>query len=55
MTRPTDPRGVVLSPAQLRSRRARNLAIGLAIAVLVFIVYALTIAKLGGRVGDRAM
>jgi hypothetical protein len=55
MTRPTDPRGVVLSPAQMRSRRARNIAIGLAIAVLVFVVYALTIAKLGGHVADRTI
>jgi hypothetical protein len=55
MTRPNEPSGAVLSPAQLRSRRARNLAIGLAVALLVVIVYVLTIAKLGGHVGDRAI
>ena len=55
MARPDDDAGVVLSPAQKRSRRARNVAIGIAIGLLVLIVYALTIAKLGGHVGDRAI
>jgi capsular polysaccharide biosynthesis protein len=55
MARPEEPPGVVLSPAQQRSRRARNVAIGIAVALLVAIVYALTIAKLGGHVGDRAL
>ena len=54
MAAPKD-RGIVLSPAQQRSRRARNIAIGLIIGLLVMIVYALTIAKLGGRVGDRVL
>ena len=48
-------RGIVLTPQQLKSRRARNVAIGLAIAALVVLVYVLTIAKLGGHVGDRAI
>lgn len=48
-------RGIVLSPAQQRSRRARNIAIGIVIGLLVMVVYALTIAKLGGRVGDRVL
>ena len=52
---PEDRGGIVLSPAQQRSRRARNVAIGVAIALLVVLVYALTIAKLGGHVGDRAL
>ncbi len=55
VTLPEDPAGIVLSPAQQRSRRARNVAIGIAIALLVLLVYALTIAKLGGRVGDRVL
>lgn len=55
MARPDDNAGVVLSPAQQRSRRARNIAIGIAVGLLVLVVYALTIAKLGGRVGDRAL
>ena len=55
MARRDDPAGVVLSPAQQRSRRARNVAIGIAIGLLVLLVYALTIAKLGSHVGDRAL
>ena len=53
--RSDDPTGVVLSPAQQRSRRARNVAIGIAVGLLVALVYVLTIAKLGGHVGDRAL
>ena len=53
VARPED-RGIVLTPQQAKSRRARNIAIGLAIAALVVLVYVLTIAKLGGHVGDRA-
>ena len=52
---PRDDGGTVLSPAQQRSRRARNVAIGVAVGLLVLLVYALTIAKLGGHVGDRAL
>ena len=55
VARHEDPAGVVLSPAQQRSRRARNVAIGIAIGLLVLLVYALTIAKLGSHVGDRAL
>ncbi len=47
--------GVVLTPRQQKSRRARNIAIGLMIGVLVLLVYVLTIAKLGGHVGDRVL
>ena len=54
LARPED-RGIVLTPQQLRSRRARNIAIGLAVAALVVLVYVLTIAKLGGHVADRAL
>lgn len=44
--------GVVLTPAQLRSRRARNIAIGLAVGALVIFFYALTIIKLGPHALD---
>lgn len=54
MATPKDP-GIVLSPAQQRSRRARNIAIGIIIGLLVMIVYVLTIAKLGSHVGDRVL
>ncbi len=50
-----DLRGLVLTPQQQKSRRARNVAIGLAIALLVALVYVLTIAKLGSHVGDRVL
>ena len=43
---PASP-GAALTPEQLKSRRLRNLAIGLVIGFLVVLVYALTIAKLG--------
>lgn len=55
VARQKESAGMVLSPAQQRSRRARNIAIGIAITALVLIVYALTIAKLGGHVGDRTL
>ena len=46
-----DPRpGLVLTPAQARSRRARNVAIGLLVGGLVVLFYVITIAKLGSHV-----
>lgn len=39
--------GVVLTPQQARSRRNRNIAIGLAVGLLVVLFYVVTIAKLG--------
>ncbi|HPG03724.1 MAG: hypothetical protein KDJ23_16085 [Rhodoblastus sp.] len=50
-----DPRspienGVVLTPAQQKARRQRNIAIGLAVALLCALFYAVTIAKLGSGV-----
>ena len=41
---------IPLTPAQAKSRRMRNVAIGLAIAFLVALFYAVTVAKLGGNV-----
>jgi hypothetical protein len=41
------PRPPELTPEQIRSRRARNVAIGLAIAALCVIFYAVTVVKLG--------
>jgi hypothetical protein len=37
----------VLTEKELRSRRARNIAIGLGLAVLVALFYAVTMVKLG--------
>lgn len=44
------PDGVVLTPEQQSSRRARNIAIGLAIAGFIALFYVVTIVKLGGAV-----
>ena len=41
---------VTLTPEQAKSRRARNLAIGLLIGALVVLFYVITIAKLGSHV-----
>ena len=45
--------GVVLTPEQARSRRARNIAIAVTIALLAALFYALTLVKLGGAVANR--
>lgn len=47
--------GIVLTPAQQRSRRNRNIAIGVAVGLFVLLFYVVTIAKLGSHVLDRAI
>jgi hypothetical protein len=42
--------GIVLTPAQEKNRRARNVAIGVAIALFMALFYLVTIIKLGGAV-----
>ncbi len=42
-----DPEGVTLTPEQVRSRRLRNIAIGVVIGALVVLFYAVTIVKFG--------
>lgn len=42
-----DPGGIELTPQQLKSRRQRNIAIGLAVGFFVLLFYVVTIAKLG--------
>lgn len=44
---PIAPEGVVLTPEQMRSRRNRNIAIGLCVGLFVVLFYVVTIAKLG--------
>jgi hypothetical protein len=39
--------GIVLTTAQLKARRQRNIAIGLVVALLAALFYAVTIVKLG--------
>lgn len=45
--RPPVEQGVVLTEAQLKARRQRNIAIGLSVFLLCALFYAVTIAKLG--------
>ncbi|MHB8885888.1 MAG: hypothetical protein ACYC5H_12585 [Methylovirgula sp.] len=47
--------GIVLTPEQLKSRKQRNVAIGLAVGFIVLLFYAVTIAKLGPGVLQRPM
>jgi hypothetical protein len=49
---PREEDGVVLTKEQARSRRARNIAIGLAVALFAALFYFVTIAKLGGAVAQ---
>ena len=41
------PGAPTLTPAQLRNRRLRNIAIGLSVAFLAALFYAITIVKIG--------
>ena len=43
----------MLSPAQLRSRRLRNIALATAIVCLVVLFYLMTIAKMGAGFINR--
>lgn len=47
--------GLVLTPQQVRSRRTRNIAVGLLVGLLIVLIYVLTIAKLGPGVLDRPL
>ena len=55
VTRNEQQDGIVLTPEQRRSRRLRNIAVGLAIALFVVLIYAVTIAKLGSGVLERPL
>lgn len=48
-------KGVVLTPEQQQSRRARNIAIGVTVALLVALFYAVTIVKFGGAIASRTI
>lgn len=47
--------GIVLTPEQKKSRRQRNVAIGVAIGFFVLLFYVVTIAKLGPGVLNRPL
>ena len=49
------PDGIRLTPEQLRRRKARSVAIAVALAVLAGLFYVVTIAKLGVNVMDRPL
>ncbi len=48
-------KGVVLTAEQERSRRARNIAIGVTVALLVILFYAVTVVKFGGAIVNRTI
>ncbi len=51
----TPQTGVRLTPEQERKRRARNVAIGLAIGFFAILFYAITVVKLGPGVLSGGM
>jgi archaellum biogenesis protein FlaJ (TadC family) len=51
--RPDD--GIVLTAEQKRRRRARSIAIALALVALVFLIYLVTVVKLGPGVLNRPL
>ena len=55
MSADKDCNGITLTPEQLKSRRQRNVAIGLAVGFFVLLFYVVTIAKLGPGVISRPM
>jgi len=44
------PPGIRLTEQQLRARRARSIAIALALGAFVVVIFVVTIVKLGGNV-----
>jgi len=45
-----EPRGIRLTEEQLRARRARSIAIALALGAFVAVIFAVTIVRLGSNV-----
>lgn len=45
---------VPLTPAQVRARRSRNIAIAVALGVMVVLFFAMTIVRIGGGVAAIA-
>ena len=48
------PAPLALTPEQIRGRRARNVAIGICVALFALLFYVVTLVKLGSAVGGRA-
>ena len=49
------PTGIRLTPEQLRARRARSIAIALALGAFVVVVFLVTLVRLGSGVLTRPM
>ncbi|WP_179956063.1 hypothetical protein [Pannonibacter tanglangensis] len=47
--------GIRLTPEQKRLRRARSLAIGIALAAMVGLIYWVTVVRLGANVLNRPL
>ncbi len=52
---PPQPDGIRLTAQQLRARRARSIAIALALGAFVVLVFLVTIVRLGSNVLTRPM
>jgi hypothetical protein len=52
---PPQQPGVKLTEQQLRARRARSIAIALALGAFVIVIFLVTIVRLGGNVLTRPM
>lgn len=50
-----DDKGLVLTEEQLRRRKARSIAIGVTLFVLVVLFYLVTVFKMGGNVAQRPL
>ncbi len=50
----SEEEGVRLSAAQTKQRRNRSIAVGLILAGLVVLFYAVTVVKLGSNIANRA-
>ncbi len=55
MNVPTPQTGIRLTAQQLRARRARSIAIALALGAFVVVVFLVTIVRLGSNVLTRPM
>ena len=47
--------GIRLTPAQMKARRQRNMAIGWSVGLLAILFWAVTIVRLGSTVMQRPM
>jgi hypothetical protein len=49
------PETVELTPAQIKARRSRSIALGIALALFVCAFYAITVLKMGSAILARPM